>query len=367
MHPPIGRNLDLVNRLHIDGALFLGIIMLLIAGLFIVFSAGGENWDLLQRHGIRILISLFILLSIAQIPPHSLRRWSPHLFFLSMGSLVLVLWVGYVGRGAQSWLELGILRFQPSEVMKLAIPMVVVWVLTRRPLPPKLIDLIFAGIAILLPSFLVAMQPDLGTAILLIFSGLSVIFLAGVRWRYLLTMIAFVAAIAPYLWYQLHDHQRRRIVTMFNPWDDPMGSGYHIIQSQIAVGSAGIAGKGWLNGTQSQLEFIPERSTDFIFAVYAEEFGLIGAIVLIVLYLFVVGRAFVLAYKAEDSYTRLLVGSLALTFFFYIFVNTAMVTGVLPVVGIPLPLISYGGTSMVTVMAAFGVIMSASTHKRLMR
>ena len=212
-----------------------------------------------------------------------------------------------------------------------------------------------------------AMAVGIATAILLIFSGLSVIFLAGVRWRYLLTMIAFVAAIALYLWYQLHDHQRTRIVTMFNPWDDPMGSGYHIIQSQIAVGSAGIAGKGWLNGTQSQLEFIPERSTDFIFAVYAEEFGLIGAIVLIVLYLFVVGRALVLAYKAEDSYTRLLVGSLALTFFFYIFVNTAMVTGVLPVVGIPLPLISYGGTSMVTVMAAFGVIMSASTHKRLMR
>ena len=341
--------------------------MLLGAGLFIVFSAGGENWDLLRRHGVRILISLVVLVTVAQIPPDALKRWSPYFFFIGMGTLVLVLGVGYVGRGAQSWLDFGIIRFQPSEVMKLAIPMAVVWLLTRKPLPPTFPDLILALGVTFFPALLVVIQPDLGTAMLLIISGLVAIFLAGTKWRHLLLMTAFVAAIAPYLWYQLHDHQRERIVTMFNPWADPMGSGYHIIQSQIAVGSAGLAGKGWLRGTQSQLEFIPERSTDFIFAVYAEEFGLIGATVLIVLYLFVVGRSLVLAYKVEDSYCRLLVGSLALTFFFYVFVNTAMVTGVLPVVGIPLPLISYGGTSMVTLMAAFGMIMGACTHRRLMK
>lgn len=355
------------KRLHIDGALFFGILMLLVVGLFVVFSASGENWELLQRHGVRILLSLAVLIAVAQIPTDALRRWSPYIFFIGMGSLLLVLVVGYVGRGAQSWLDFGIIRFQPSEVMKLAIPMVVVWILTRKPLPPKLPDLLLALVATFFPAFLVVIQPDLGTAILLMISGLVAIFLAGARWRYLLIMSAFIAAIAPYLWYQLHDHQRERIVTMFNPWADPMGSGYHIIQSQIAVGSAGIAGKGWLRGTQSQLEFIPERNTDFIFAVYAEEFGFIGAVVLVVLYLFVVGRSLVLAYKVEDSYSRLLVGSLALTFFFYVFVNTAMVIGVLPVVGIPLPLISYGGTSMVTLMAAFGIIMGAGTHRRLMR
>ena len=355
------------NRLHIDGALFFGIMMLLGVGLFVLFSAGGEDWGLLRRHAIRILISLTILLSVAQVSPDTLRRWSPYIFFIGMGVLVLVLILGYVGRGAQRWLDFGVIRFQPSEIMKLAVPMTVVWVLTRKPLPPKLTDFILALVVTFLPALLVAIQPDLGTAMLLIISGLLAIFLAGASWRYLLVMAAFVVATAPYLWYQLHDYQRERIVTMFNPWEDPMGSGYHIIQSQIAVGSAGISGKGWLRGTQSQLEFVPERSTDFIFAVYAEEFGLIGAAVLLILYLFVVGRSLVLAYRVEHSYSRLLSGSLALTFFFYVFVNIAMVTGVLPVVGIPLPLISYGGTSMVTLMAAFGVIMGASTHRRLMR
>ena len=239
------------NRLHIDGALFFGIFMLLGVGLFVVFSASGKDWDLLQRHGIRILVSLVALLLAAQVPPDALQRWSPYVFFVGMGALVLVLVLGYSDRGAQRWLDFGVIRFQPSEIMKLAVPMAVVWILTRRPLPPRLPDLILALALTLLPACLVIIQPDLGTAVMLIISGLLAVFLAGVRWRHLLMLVAVVAATAPYLWYRLHDYQQARIVTMFNPWADPMGSGYHIIQSQIAVGSAGIAGKGWLQGTQS--------------------------------------------------------------------------------------------------------------------
>ncbi len=357
----------MASKLHIDGVLFFGILLLLSVGVFVVFSASGQDWNLLQRHLFRIAISLVVLFVVAQIPTDVLRRWSPYLFVIGVGSLILVLSLGYVGRGAQRWLDFGVIRFQPSELMKLAVPMAVVWFLTRRPLPPGLPSLIMAIVLILVPVLLVIMQPDLGTAILLIVSGLLAVFMSGVRWQHLFILAGIVSAVAPFLWFRLHSYQQERIITMFNPWADPMGSGYHIIQSQIAVGSAGIVGKGWLQGTQSQLEFIPERSTDFIFAVFSEEFGLVGAIVLMILYIFVVGRCLFLSYRIQDSYARLLVGSLALTFFVYVFVNIAMVTGVLPVVGIPLPLISYGGTSMVTLMAAFGIVMSACTHKQLMR
>jgi len=357
----------LVNKLHIDGVLLFGILLLLSVGVFVVFSASGQDWGLIQRHLLRICISLVVLFVVAQIPTDALKRWSPYIFAIGICSLILVLSLGDVGRGAQRWLDFGVIRFQPSELMKLAVPMAVVWFLTLKPLPPRLPSLIMALVLTLVPVLLVIMQPDLGTAILLVVSGLLAVFIAGARWRHLFILSGIVAGIAPFLWFRLHSYQQDRIITMFNPWADPMGSGYHIIQSQIAVGSAGIAGKGWLQGTQSQLEFIPERSTDFIFAVFAEEFGLIGTIVLMIIYTFVIGRCLFLAYRVQDSYARLLVGSLALTFFFYVFVNIAMVTGVLPVVGIPLPLISYGGTSMVTLMAAFGIIMSACTHKHLMR
>ena len=354
------------KQLRVDGPLLLGILMLLVVSLFVIFSAGGEDWGLLRRQGLRILVSLIVLLLLAQVSPNTLRRWSPYIYFVGTGALVLVLALGYTARGAQSWLDLGFIRFQPSEIMKLAVPMTVAWILTRQPMPPTVSRVSLAVILTLLPAALVLVQPDFGTAVLLVISGVLVIFLAGIRWHHLLIMAAAIAAAAPYLWNQLHNYQQQRIVTMFNPWVDPLGSGYHIIQSQIAIGSAGVAGKGWLAGTQSQLEFIPERSTDFIFAVFSEEFGLIGVVVLLVLYLFVVGRSLLLAYTIRDSYSRLLAGGLALTFFFYLFVNIGMVTGVLPVVGIPLPLISYGGTSMVTLMAAFGMIMGAYRHRPLL-
>jgi rod shape determining protein RodA len=250
--------------------------------------------------------------------------------------------------------------------MKIAVPMMVAWVLTRRPMPPGPVSLILGTAAVVIPSALVVLQPDLGTAILIAVSGLLVIFLAGLRWQYIVATIGLVLAAAPLMWFSLHEYQQRRILTLFDPYSDPLGAGYHTIQSTIAVGSGGLHGKGWLGGTQSQLEFIPERSTDFIFAVFSEEFGLVGSIVLIAVYLFVVMRTLIIAFNARDSYSRMLAASLGLTFFFYVFVNIGMVTGILPVVGVPLPLISYGGTSMVTLMAGFGIVMSIHSRKRLM-
>ncbi|MDH3639338.1 MAG: rod shape-determining protein RodA, partial [Gammaproteobacteria bacterium] len=298
--------------------------------------------------------------------PETLNRWSPYIFAAGLGLLLLVLAVGIVGKGAQRWLDLGIFRFQPAELMKLGVPMMVAWSLTRHPLPPRLKDLLLAGAVVALPTALVVLQPDLGTAVLIAVSGVLVIFLAGIWWRYIAYVLGASAAVAPLLWSLLHDYQRRRIVTLFDPWADPLGAGYHTIQSIIAVGSGGAHGKGWLNGSQSQLEFIPERGTDFIFAVFAEEFGLIGAVLLIGLYLVVVGRSLYIAFCARDTFARLVAGGLALTFFFYLFVNIGMVSGILPVVGIPLPLISYGGTSMVTLMAGFGILMSIQTHRKFM-
>jgi len=280
--------------------------------------------------------------------------------------LVAVLMFGTVAKGAQRWLDLGVIRFQPSELMKLAVPMMIAWLLTRNRLPPSFTVILLALSLTLIPSGLVVVQPDLGTGIMLAVSGLFVVFLAGIRWRHIFMMLAVVAAVAPYLWSQLNEYQRQRILTLFDPWADPMGTGYQTIQAQIAIGSAGVWGKGWLQGSQSHLEFIPERSTDFIFAVFAEEFGLIGVIMLLVLYLFIVGRCLVMAYHTRETYSRLMIGGLALTFFFYLFVNLGMVSGILPIVGVPLPLISYGGTSMLTLMAAFGLVMGLHARRRLM-
>jgi rod shape determining protein RodA len=267
--------------------------------------------------------------------------------------------------GAQRWLNLGLFRFQPSELMKLAVPMMCAWYLHERPLPPSLLSLAAMGALILMPVALVAMQPDLGTAALIAVAGALVIVLAGLRVRVMAGMLALAAAAAWFGWSFMHDYQRKRVLTFLNPQTDPLGAGYHIIQSQIAIGSGGVFGKGWMNGSQAQLEFLPERSTDFIFAVIGEEFGLLGLLLLLLLYLFVVGRAIYLATQTQDTFARLLAGSLALTFFVYVFINAGMVTGLLPVVGVPLPLVSYGGSSVVTVLAGFGILMALYSRRKL--
>ena len=280
--------------------------------------------------------------------------------------LIAVLVFSEVGKGAQRWLDLGVIRFQPSEMVKLAVPLMIAWYLAEKRLPPTWQRLGVAALMIIVPVLLIAKQPDLGTSLLVASAGIFVLFLAGISWRLIGALMVTGAATAPIAWYLMRDYQRQRVLTFLDPEKDPLGAGYHIIQSKIAIGSGGLYGKGWLNGTQSQLDFLPERHTDFIFAVLSEEFGLIGVLLLLGVYLFIIARGLYIATRAQDTFTRLLAGSLTLVFFVYLFVNTGMVTGLLPVVGVPLPLVSYGGTSLVTLMAGFGILMSIHTHRRLL-
>jgi rod shape determining protein RodA len=357
---------SLLRRVHLDLPLLLGLLLVSMLGLIVLYSAGGQDMDLIVRQVVRLAIAYAVLLLLAQVPPHHLQLWTPWLFAIGLGLLVAVLVAGDVGKGAQRWLDLGLFRFQPSEMMKITVPMMVAWYFADQSLPPRFGRLLVAGVLIVVPVLLIAKQPDLGTALLVGSAGVFVLFLAGLRWRLIGLGALAGAALAPALWLVMHDYQRRRVLTFLNPETDPLGAGYHIIQSKIAVGSGGIYGKGWLNGTQSQLEFLPERSTDFIFAVLGEEFGLAGIALLLAVYLFIVLRGLFIALQAQDTFTRLLAGSLSLTFYVYFVVNTGMVTGLLPVVGLPLPLVSYGGTSMVTLMAGFGILMSVHTHRKLL-
>ncbi len=353
-------------KVHLDWPLLLGIMLLIFYGLAILYSASGESNAMLQRQIRSLAVALSVMLIIAQISTRVLRSWSMPLYSAGLLLLLLVLLYGSEGKGAQRWLDLGVFRFQPSELMKLAMPLMLAWYFDQRRLPPKKRELFIAAMAILLPTALIAKQPDLGTAILIASSGIFVIFLAGIKWRMIVALVISGAAYIPIHWhYFMHEYQRQRVQTFLNPESDPLGAGYHIIQSKIAIGSGGFYGKGWLNGTQSQLDFLPERHTDFIFSVMAEEFGLLGVILLLLLYLFIIGRCLFLASQAQDSFSRLTIGALTLIFFIYVFVNVGMVSGLLPVVGLPLPLISYGGTSLVTLLAGFGVIMSVHTHRRL--
>ncbi len=353
-------------RLHLDWPLTLGLLLLSITGLFVLYSASGQDIESIERQGVRLGLAFAAMIFVAQINPYQFQRWAPWIFGVGVVLLVAVLIFGVVGKGAQRWLNFGLFRFQPSELMKIAVPMMVAWYVADRPLPPKPKRAFGAVLLILLPTLLIAKQPDLGTSLLIAVAGLWVLFLSGIRKRVIGGMTLLALACAPVLWMVMHDYQRSRVLTFLNPQNDPLGAGYHIIQSKIAIGSGGIYGKGWLNGSQSQLEFLPERSTDFIFAVFSEEFGLLGILLLLALYLFIIVRGLYIATQAQTSFNRLLAGSLVLTFFVYIFVNIGMVTGLLPVVGVPLPLISYGGTSMVTLMAAFGILMSIHTHRRLL-
>ena len=355
-----------VRGLHLDIPLVLALVLLAAVGLTILYSASGQNTDMLMRQILRLGVAFFVLFVLAQVPPHHIEFWAPWLFGLGVALLLGVLLFGEAGKGAQRWLDLGVVRFQPSEIMKLALPIMISWYLSEHPLPPAKRHLAVATLLTVVPVLLIAKQPDLGTALLIASSGIFVVLLAGIRWKYVGILVATILACAPAVWYLMHDYQRTRILTFLNPESDPLGAGYHIIQSKIAIGSGGWYGKGWLNGSQSHLEFLPERTTDFIFAVLGEEFGFIGITLLLALYVFIIIRGIYIATQAQDSFTRLLSGSLILTFFVYTFVNIGMVTGLLPVVGVPLPLVSYGGTSMVTLMASFGIMMSIHTHRKLL-
>ncbi len=357
---------DWQHILHLDAVLLFWLLAVSVFGLFVLYSASGQDQDVLIRQLVRLAVAFGAMLVTAQLRPQWLARWTPWLYGAGIALLVAVLVVGDVGKGAQRWLNLGFVRFQPSEMMKLAVPMMVAWYLADKRLPPTGGRLLVAGTLIVVPVLLIARQPDLGTSLLIASSGFFVLFLAGLSWRLLGGLTLFAAAGAPILWHFMHDYQRQRVITFLDPEQDPLGAGYHIIQSKIAIGSGGVFGKGWLNGTQAHLEFLPERSTDFIFAVLGEEFGLAGILLLLLLYTFIIMRCLFIATQAQDTYSRLLAGSLAMTFFIYIIVNTGMVTGLLPVVGLPLPLVSYGGTSMVTLMAGFGILMSVQTHRKLL-
>lgn len=353
-----------LKRLHIDLPLLLALVLLCGFGLLVLYSAGDRSTALLESQLIRLGLGFLALLVVAQVPPRWIRGLALPLFLLGVALLVAVLLVGDVGKGAQRWLDLGLLRFQPSELLKLAVPLAVAWWIAQQPTPPSLGRLIFGGLMILIPVVLIAKQPDLGTAILVGSAGFMVLFLAGMSARLIAALASLGAVAVPIGWTFMHDYQRQRVLTFLDPGSDPLGAGYHIIQSQIAIGSGGATGKGWLQGTQSHLEFLPERSTDFIFAVIGEEFGLLGILLLLGLYLFIILRGLTIAAQTRDDFGRLAVGSLTLVFFFYLFVNTGMVTGLLPVVGVPLPLISFGGTSMLTILVGFGVIMSVRTHQQ---
>jgi rod shape determining protein RodA len=355
----------LLRRLHLDGPLLAALAAVAAFGLFVLYSATGENFAQWLRQVEYLVLALGTLVALAQVPPAWLRRVSPLLYALGIVLLVVVAVHGTVGKGAQRWLTVGPVRFQPSEIMKLAVPMMCAWYLHERPLPPSLRDVLVLLAIVAVPAGLIAKQPDLGTALLVASAGILVLFLAGMSVVVIVTGIAALGAAVPVAWHFMHDYQRNRVLTFLDPSQDPLGAGYHSIQSQIAIGSGGVFGKGWMNGSQAQLEFLPERSTDFIFAVIGEELGLLGQLFLIGLYLTVIGRALYLASETQDTYGRLVCGSLALTFFVYAFVNSGMVSGILPVVGVPLPLVSYGGTAMVTLLASFGVLMSLNRHRKL--
>jgi len=360
------RNQPFGKRMHLDFPLLCGLILITGCGLFILYSAANQNIHIVDRQIIRLSLGFIVMFLFAQIPPEIYRTWGPRVYLVGIILLIAVLLIGHVGKGAQRWLNLGLFRFQPAEIMKIAIPLMLAWYLNTRPLPPAKTTLAGCSVIILIPMLLTAKQPDLGSAILLFIAGAGVLLMAGMSWRLIAGLPAIAIVTLPLLWHFMRAYQRQRVLTFFNPERDPLGSGYHIIQSKIALGSGGIFGKGWLHGTQSQLHFLPEHTTDFIFSVNGEAFGLLGGLTLLAIYLFIFSRSMYIATQSKDSFTRLLIGGLSLIFFMSVFINIGMVTGILPVVGLPLPLISYGGTSMVTFMASMGIIMSVHTHKKLL-
>jgi rod shape determining protein RodA len=353
------------KSIHIDLPLLGLLLTLTVFGMLILYSASNQNLSMVLRQGIRLIFALGLMIVFAIIPPHKYKVWAPWIYGVGLTLLVGVMLMGKIGKGAQRWLDLGLFRFQPSEIMKLAIPLMTAWYFDRKTLPADLKSLFIAGVIIFFPALLIAKQPDLGTAIMVIASGLSVVFLAGISAQILLLLVGLLGLAAPVVWHFMHDYQKQRIFTFLNPEQDPLGSSYHIIQSKIAIGSGGAFGKGWLEGSQSHLNFLPEHATDFIFAVSGEEFGFVGSSILLILIILISLRGLHIARNAQTSFTRLLAASLAMTFFLSAFVNMGMVMGILPVVGMPLPLVSYGGTALVTFLTSFGILMSISSHRIL--
>lgn len=353
------------QTLHLDGPLLLALLALSAAGLIILYSASGQNLMTVGQQAVKLSLAFVFLILLAQIPPSRYQLWAPWLYSACIFMLFLVLALGVISKGSQRWLNLGLFRFQPSELMKLVMPLILAWYFSGYNLPLKSKPLLVALLMILVPVLLVAKQPDLGTALIIAFAGISVILLAGIRWPVMVLGVIGLACLGPLSWHFMHDYQKQRILTLLNPEHDPLGKGYHILQSKIAIGSGGLWGEGWLHGSQAHLSFLPEHATDFIFAVGAEEFGFVGAIVLLTLFALVLGRGLWITLAAQDTFGRLVAGSITVLFFLSAFVNMAMVSGLLPVVGIPLPLVSYGGTALVTFIASFGIVMSVHAHRKL--
>jgi len=355
------------TRIHIDPLFCLIITALLVYSALVMWSASGQDPGMMERKLGQIAMGVIVMLVMAQIPPRVYEGWAPYLYIICVILLIAVDAFGHISKGAQRWLDLGVVRFQPSEIAKIAVPLMVARFINRDVCPPTLKNTGIALVLIFMPTLLVAAQPDLGTSILIAASGLFVLFLSGMSWKLIAVAVLLVAAFIPILWFFLmHDYQRDRVMMLLDPESDPLGAGYHIIQSKIAIGSGGLRGKGWLHGTQSQLEFLPERHTDFIFAVLAEELGLVGVLVLLILYVLLIMRGLTMAARAQTTFGRVMAGGMMLIFFVYVFVNIGMVSGILPVVGVPLPLVSYGGSALIVLMAGFGIIMSIHTHRKLL-
>ncbi len=366
VNDPLSNRGNFFMRCHIDPQLLFGLIALMLLSLFILWSASGQNSDMMLRKCMHTFFSVVIMIVLAQVPPKYFIKVSVYAYILGIVLLVLVELFGDISKGAQRWLNLGVIRVQPSEIFKVVMPLTVAAFLSRAPLPPRTLHTVAAFAILGAPTALILLQPDLGTACLVAVSGLIAIFLAGLAWWWIVLGISGAAAALPVRWnFVLHDYQKQRVMTLLDPTSDPLGAGYHIIQSKIAIGSGGMYGKGWLHGSQSQLDFLPEPHTDFIFAVLSEETGLIGFTVLMLIYCFILWRCVIIALNAADNFGRILSGAFAFTFMFYIFVNIGMVSGILPVVGVPLPFVSYGGTAMITLSISFGIIMSIHTHVKV--
>ncbi len=362
------RRASLLQRVHIDGILMVLLLLLATGSLFILYSASGKNLDLLTKQASSFAIGLVGMLIIAQFDPRFMARWVPLGYLAGVGLLIAVDVMGHNAMGATRWINIpGVIRFQPSEFMKIIMPATIAWYLSKRSLPPRLKHICISMMLIGVPFVLILLQPDLGTSLLIITSGVFVLFIAGLQWRWIGGAVAALVPIAVAMWFfVLREYQKQRVLTFLNPESDPLGSGWNIIQSKAAIGSGGVLGKGWLLGTQSHLDFLPESHTDFIIAVLAEEFGLVGVCLLLLIYLLLIARGLVITVQAQTLFGKLLAGALTMTFFVYVFVNIGMVSGLLPVVGVPLPFISYGGTSLITLLAGFGILMSIHTHRKWM-
>jgi rod shape determining protein RodA len=360
------RRATLLQRLHVDGILLTLLLVLASGSLFVLYSASGRDWDLLIKQASSFGLGLLGMVVIAQFEPRFLARWVPPAYVVGVGLLVVVDVMGHNAMGATRWINIpGVIRFQPAEFMKIIMPATIAWYLSKRSLPPRLKHLAISLLLIGIPFILIIRQPDLGTSLLILASGAFVLFIGGLRWRWILGAVTAVIPVAVAMWFfVMHDYQKQRVLTFLDPESDPLGTGWNIIQSKAAIGSGGVFGKGWLLGTQSHLDFLPESHTDFIIAVLGEEFGLVGVCLLLLIYLLLIGRGLVITAQAQTLFGKLLAGSLTMTFFVYVFVNIGMVSGLLPVVGVPLPFISYGGTSLVTLLSGFGVLMSIHTHRK---